>query len=110
MRREHARNYNKLIQKLGVIIPEISAGHVFHQYTIRLTQKSRDDVQQKLASDGIGTMVYYPITQDQLPVYKGMYVPQPLSIEVAKQVLSLPMYPELGTDKQKFIVEKLMGI
>lgn len=108
-RREHARNYNNLINQSGLISPEISNGHVFHQYTIRITNKSRDDVQKKLANVGIGTMVYYPIPQDQLPVYKGTYAPQPLSIQVAKQVLSLPMYPELGTDKQKFVIEKLSG-
>jgi dTDP-4-amino-4,6-dideoxygalactose transaminase len=107
-RREHAGNYNNLINQSDLITPGISAGHVFHQYTIRVTDKCRDDVQKILAEAGIGTMVYYPIAQDQLPVYKGMYAPQPLSIQVAKQVLSLPMYPELSAEHQKLIVEKLI--
>lgn len=109
-RRKLAQNYNHLIQHIGYITPDIIDGHVFHQYTIRVTEKSRNDMQKKLAEAGISTMVYYPIPQDQLPVYKGTYAPQPLSIQVAKQVLSLPMYPELGTDKQKLVVEKLLVI
>jgi dTDP-4-amino-4,6-dideoxygalactose transaminase len=109
-RRQIAENYNNLINDASIIIPEIIGGHVFHQYTIRVTQKSRDNVQKRLTDVGVGSMVYYPISQDQLPVYKGTYVPQPLSTLVAKQVLSLPMYPELGVEKQKLIVEKLIGI
>jgi dTDP-4-amino-4,6-dideoxygalactose transaminase len=109
-RRERARTYNNLLNQAGLITPEISAGHVFHQYTIRVTDKSRDDVQKKLNEAGIGTMVYYPIAQDQLPVYKGTYAPQPLSTLVAKQVLSLPMYPELHYKKQEQIAQVINEI
>jgi dTDP-4-amino-4,6-dideoxygalactose transaminase len=106
-RRQIAQNYNILIQKPGFITPEVIDGHVFHQYTIRVTEKSRDQVQKKLESVGIGTMVYYPIPQDQLPIYKGQYPMRPVSLDLASQVLSLPMYSELEFEKQIQIAQVL---
>jgi dTDP-4-amino-4,6-dideoxygalactose transaminase len=93
---EVARRYNELLAGIeGIITPEIAPGHVFHQYTIRITKGSRDEVQKKLASAGIGTMVYYPVPQDQLPLYKGQYPQYPVSDRLAREVLSLPIWPEI---------------
>jgi dTDP-4-amino-4,6-dideoxygalactose transaminase len=103
-RREVARKYNELLAGIeGIVTPEVSPGHVFHQYTIRITKGSRDEVQKKLAAAGIGTMVYYPVPQDQLPLYKGQYESYQVSDGLAKEVLSLPIWPEV----QQGIQEKI---
>ncbi|WP_066425251.1 DegT/DnrJ/EryC1/StrS aminotransferase family protein [Anabaena sp. 4-3] len=95
-RRVVAKTYNQLLADVpGVVTPEIADGHVFHQYTIKILDGKRDQVQKYLADQGISTMIYYPVPQDQLPVYKGQYPANPVSDLLATQVLSLPIWPEL---------------
>jgi dTDP-4-amino-4,6-dideoxygalactose transaminase len=109
MRRKVAYTYSALLKDLpGVIVPEISDGHVFHQYTIRLTHANRDGIQHKLKEAGIETMVYYPVPQDQLPVYKDPNSACPISKHFASQVLSLPIWPNLSLEKQTRVVEVLL--
>jgi dTDP-4-amino-4,6-dideoxygalactose transaminase len=104
-RREVARQYNELLAGIeGIVTPEIAPGHVFHQYTVRISKGSRDEVQKKLAAAGIGTMVYYPVPQDQLPLYKGTYPSYPVSDGLAREVLSLPIWPELDKKIQNEVV------
>lgn len=97
-RRRVAEVYNRLLADVeGVVTPGLAEGHVFHQYTVRITGGKRDQVQHYLTEQGIGTMIYYPIPQDQLPVYKGQYEACPVSDLAAQEVLSLPIWPELET-------------
>jgi dTDP-4-amino-4,6-dideoxygalactose transaminase len=103
-RNEVARQYNELLAGVeGIITPELASGHVFHQYTVRITKGSRDEVQKKLAAAGIGTMVYYPVPQDQLPLYKGLHPENPVSDRLAQQALSLPIWPEIEAGQQATI-------
>jgi dTDP-4-amino-4,6-dideoxygalactose transaminase len=109
-RREVARQYNELLAGVeGIITPELPPGHVFHQYTVRITKGSRDDGQKKLAAAGIGTMVYYPVPQDQLPLYKGQYESYPVSDGLAREVLSLPIWPEIEKNVLIMIVDALVS-
>ncbi|MDB9340918.1 MULTISPECIES: DegT/DnrJ/EryC1/StrS family aminotransferase [Cyanophyceae] len=105
-RRRAAKIYNDLLADVsGVITPVITDGHVFHQYTIRITGGNRDGVQQYLAGEGIGSMIYYPIPQDKLPVYQGEYPVNPVSDLLATEVLSLPIWPELESEKIEVVVK-----
>jgi len=106
-RRRVAEIYNQLLADVkGLVTPGLAEGHVFHQYTIRITGGKRDKVQQYLTEQGIGTMIYYPIPQDQLPVYKGQYEACPVSDLAAQEVLSLPIWPELEED----MIERVVGM
>ncbi len=99
-RRNIAENYNQLLSNNpNIITPNITKGHVFHQYTIRITNGKRDQLKDYLANLGIGSMIYYPIPQDQLPVYKGQYQPNSVTMKLAQEVLSLPIFPELSLEK-----------
>jgi dTDP-4-amino-4,6-dideoxygalactose transaminase len=103
-RRRVARTYNQYLSHLPQIItPKITAGHVFHQYTIRVLHGQRDGLRQALADQGIGTMIYYPVPQHLLPVYQGQYPAYPVSQQLAQEVLSLPIWPELADDTIKYI-------
>lgn len=103
-----ASRYNELFADIdGVIPPALVEGHVFHQYTVRLTNADRDAVQAKLKDAGVGSMIYYPIPQDKLPVYTGKYPENPVSNDLGTQVLSLPIWPELDMETQSYIVEAL---
>ncbi len=107
-RRQVAKTYNQLLDNVaGVITPTLADGHVFHQYTIRVLDEKRDHVQQSLADAGIGSMVYYPFPQDRLPIYDGQYPANPVSDQLGKEVLSLPMWPELSSETSEFIVKTL---
>ena len=103
-RRRVAEKYNGLLEDIpGIIPPEICDGHVFHQYTVRVKDNKRDELKEKLADKGIFTMVYYPLPQDRLPVYKGQYSANPNSDILADEVLSLPIWPELEDSKIEYI-------
>ncbi|MGF1458662.1 MAG: DegT/DnrJ/EryC1/StrS family aminotransferase [Leptolyngbyaceae cyanobacterium] len=104
-RREVAETYNRLLAEVaGVVTPVITAGHVFHQYTVRVLNDKRDAVKAYLAEQGIGAMIYYPIPQDCLPVYKGQFPTYPVSQQVAAEVLSLPIWPEIEPNVQAHVV------
>jgi dTDP-4-amino-4,6-dideoxygalactose transaminase len=92
-RRDVARRYETaLASAMDVVTPEITDGHVFHQYTIRT--RHRDHVRRALEEQGVGSMVYYPTPQDRLPVYRRGGTCS-ISDGVAGQVLSLPIGPHL---------------
>lgn len=108
-RRQAARRYAELLAgNASVVTPEVVDGHVFHQYTVRLLGADRDAVQAKLREAGVGTMVYYPVPQDQLPVYRGDYTPQPVSLQLASEVLSLPIGPSLAAEEQERVAHALL--
>lgn len=107
-RREVATYYGELLAGVpGVIAPEVSPGHVFHQYTVRLPGVNRDRVRAVMNEDGVQSMVYYPVPQHLLPVYAGRYPSLPVTERLAGEVLSLPIWPEMGREVQERVVEAL---
>lgn len=98
-RQAHAARYTELLgglPRVEVPLTAPPATHVFHQYTVRVP--ARDRVREALAARGIGTGLYYPLPLHLQPAYaalgyrKGNY---PVSEQASRDVLSLPMYPEL---------------
>jgi dTDP-4-amino-4,6-dideoxygalactose transaminase len=100
-RRLNAARYNERLRDSAVVTPvEDGRGtHVFHQYTIRTSQRSR--LQQALTEAGIASAIYYPVPLHQQEVFTGdcSGLRLPATEEAASEVLSLPMYPEL-TEEQ----------
>ncbi|MBB6097854.1 dTDP-4-amino-4,6-dideoxygalactose transaminase [Deinobacterium chartae] len=110
-RRQVAARYNELLAGVpNVVTPELTQGHVFHQYTVRLQGVNRDEVQKQLEAQGIGTMVYYPIPQDLLPIYHGQYPSHPHSELASREVLSLPIWPSLEENGQQRVVDVLRTV
>ena len=111
-RREVALRYNALFAAdARIVTPEGVDGHVFHQYTVRLPGTDRNAVQARLAEDGIGTMVYYPVPVHRLKIYLESHANThcPVAERVAGEVLSLPIWPELDQSIQEEVAHKLMG-
>ncbi|MBD2042278.1 DegT/DnrJ/EryC1/StrS family aminotransferase [Microcoleus sp. FACHB-672] len=117
-RRAVAVHYDQLLSPIpGIIRPqELSEGRgVWNQYTIRIAQTSptgagRDQVRERLQQLGVSSMVYYPLPLHLQPVYKelGYQAGQmPVSEQVATEVLSLPMFPELSPAQQTQVVYSL---
>ena len=89
----------------GIAPPQVVAGHVFHQYTVRVLSGKRNEVQRKLQDMGIQTMIYYPTPQDRLPVYAGQFPEFPKSDILAAEVLSLPIWPQMDDETQAYVIE-----
>ena len=107
-RAEIASYYNNALKGVGDIMPpSISEGrnHIFHQYTIRT--KSREKLQSYLKEKEIPTMIYYPLPLHLQPAFQSLGYKVgdfPESEKVAKEVLSLPIYPELAENIQDTII------
>jgi dTDP-4-amino-4,6-dideoxygalactose transaminase len=107
-RRRAALMYDELLENVfGMTAPEIADGHVFHQYTVRVVGTPRDEVQVQLKAAGIGTMAYYPVPQNRLPVYAEQHPRNPVSERFALEVLSLPLWPEIDLETQKRVSSAL---
>ncbi|MCL0047114.1 DegT/DnrJ/EryC1/StrS family aminotransferase [Thermodesulfovibrionales bacterium] len=99
-RHERAHLYTKLLSDI-VTCPSEKEGsyHVYHQYTIR--SDKRDVIQQKLREHGISSTVYYPSPlhlQEALRFMGHSEGDFSVAEQVSKEVLSLPIYPELDEE------------
>ncbi len=113
-RREAAEYYNKGLQGLSQIeIPFQShnSRHVYHQYTIKVKDGSRDSLKEFLASKGIPSMIYYPLPLQDQQAFKGIAkAADTLSVSsiLSKQVLSLPIHTELNATVQDYIIASII--
>jgi dTDP-4-amino-4,6-dideoxygalactose transaminase len=108
-RREVAQRYNALLAASGapVVTPYVrpDVRHVYHQYTIRAPQ--RDALAQHLQQRGISTMIYYPLPLHLQGLYNDLGMAEgalPHAEAAGREVLSLPMFPELTEAQQQEIV------
>jgi dTDP-4-amino-4,6-dideoxygalactose transaminase len=95
-----AARYDKGLAGLPLALPPRRAdcSHVFHQYVIR--SQDRDGLREHLRAAAIGTGIHYPVPVHLHPAYRGRVPAGPTGLrhseQVAGQILSLPMYPQLG--------------
>ncbi len=119
-RKQHAATYDRLLADAGLISNSTSpvralartpqATHVFHQYVVRVER--RDDLRKFLAERKIGSEIYYPLPLHLQPVfsYLGLKAGDlPVAEQAAKEVLALPMFPELTEDEIRLVVEGIAG-
>jgi dTDP-4-amino-4,6-dideoxygalactose transaminase len=113
LRRQKVSVYSRLFDQIDGVQPPYAAPdshHVFNYYTIRLQngKLNRDKLQPYLHSQGIATAIYYPLSLHLQQVYKSLgHKPGdfPESEKAQEEVLSLPIYPELGDDE----IERIVG-
>jgi dTDP-4-amino-4,6-dideoxygalactose transaminase len=117
-RREKASQYDKLFKESGLteqeslIIPEplykkdgVKNYHTYHQYVIRA--EHRDELRLFLRTKGIASVIYYPLALHLQECFSSFGYKKgdfPEAEKATAEVLALPIYPELGTDKQEYIV------
>lgn len=121
-RNQVARWYGRALKgAAGIECPQVllRATHVWHQYTVRITSGnaqsplSRDDVMKELSARGIGSMCYYPVPLHLQTAFstagyrKGDF---PVSETLSRDVLSLPMYPELSEQQVNYVAANLTEI
>jgi dTDP-4-amino-4,6-dideoxygalactose transaminase len=96
-----------------LIVPEraIYSSHIFHQYTLKVTNGKRDDLRNFLESNKIPSMVYYPGPLHIQEAYRYLGYKEtdfPVTTALCNQVLSLPMHPDMEQDQIDFIVLKVL--
>jgi dTDP-4-amino-4,6-dideoxygalactose transaminase len=105
-RRRVAARYTEAFEGVeGIVPPEVTDGHVFHQYTVRVLGGRRDAVQAALDAQGIDTMIYYPVPCHQLPIYRDMQASMRVSERLAAEVVSLPIWPQMEEAVQDHVIQ-----
>ena len=113
-RQAAAEYYDKLLNNLNYIqIPYVNPNryHVFHQYTIKT--KYRDLLNEKLKDLNIETIIYYPkpIHEQKAFDYLNYKVGSlPVTEKISKEILSLPIYPEITKDIQEYVADSIKNI
>lgn len=112
-RRKAADAYDSLLTQVDGIQTPVRVSwseHVFHQYTIRVKDGKRDDLQAYLQEHKIPSMIYYPVPMHQQDAFSNV-VRRRVSLlrteQISKEVLSLPMHPDLSDEQISFICEKI---
>jgi dTDP-4-amino-4,6-dideoxygalactose transaminase len=106
-RQRNARFYRDLLAVAPVDLPcpaPYQTRHVFNQFVIRIRQ--RDAVRAYLASQGVGTEVYYPVPLHLQPCFSNLGYHSrdfPVAEALARETLALPIYPELSEDDIAYV-------
>jgi len=120
-RREKASYYDKIFKESGLVeeglvqIPHplykdrgVQNYHIYHQYVIRA--KERDRLQEFLKEKRVATAIYYPLPLHLQKCFSYLGYREgdfPVAEEAAREVLALPIYPELTSDEQDFIASSI---
>jgi dTDP-4-amino-4,6-dideoxygalactose transaminase len=110
LRRQHARFYDSHIPPgIGRIVEMKGAKHVYYMYVIRV--QSRERLMGYLKEKGIECGIHYPLPLHLQPAYasldftKGQF---PVTEQLAGEIISIPMYPELSREQQQYIIDALV--
>ena len=111
-RRERASIYDQALRDLPEVVLPPAPGKgidpVYHLYVIRA--RKRDDLEKFLIARGIGAGVYYPLPLHLQPCFAGLGYREgemPESERASREVLALPLYPELTDDQQAYVIRSV---
>ena len=113
-RQANARRYRERFHALGlsyqVRLPVAKENrHVYNQFVIQVGNR-RDQLRRFLEAAGIGTEVYYPVPLHLQQCFAGLGYGKgdfPVAEKAAETTLALPIYPELTSDQQTYVVESI---
>ncbi len=109
-RRKNAALYNELLHGTKVVTPPIEQGNesIYNQYVVRVPD--RDAVKKKLNDAGIGSAIYYPLSLHEQTCFQYLGYKKgdfPESERACREVLALPVYPELPEEHLRYVVKAL---
>lgn len=110
-RQQIAAQYDQALSQLDGLAGPYKAPHrthIYHQYTVRVLGGRRDDLQKFLKEHGIGTEIYYPLPLHLQACFAHLGYREgelPESERASREVLSLPIFPELRHEELKFIID-----
>jgi dTDP-4-amino-4,6-dideoxygalactose transaminase len=111
-RRKNAAFYNNALAGLPVRLPVIQPCNdtIYNQYTIRVPGGRRDALRKHLSDYGIGTEIYYPVPMHTQQCFAHLGCKDgdmPVSEAAAREVLSLPIYPELTSQQMQYAADTI---
>jgi dTDP-4-amino-4,6-dideoxygalactose transaminase len=111
-RRANADLYRELFADAGledvVTVPTDVPGHIYNQFVIRVPR--RDELAEHLSRSGVGTAVYYPVPFHMQGCFKELGYAEgdfPHAEKAAREVLAVPIYPELTREQQAYVVGRI---
>lgn len=113
-RRKAAAYYSNAFESNpNIITPTISdfTTHVFHQYTLKITNGKRNELHKHLLDNGIPNAIYYPVPLHSQEAYKDDRYNEDdfiVTNELIDTVISLPMHTELGEEQLAFITKTVL--
>jgi UDP-2-acetamido-2-deoxy-ribo-hexuluronate aminotransferase len=113
MRRQAvAAAYDKAFEEIEHIVCQKIAAystHVYHQYTVRITNGKRDELQSFLKSKGIPSMIYYPVPLYKQEAFAGYHngIPHKNTEQLCQEVISFPIHTEMKEEIQSYIIESI---
>lgn len=114
-RKNVADDYDKAFSGCDqLIIPERVnySSHIFHQYTLKIKNGKRDGLKKHLESNGIPSMIYYPGPLHLQEAYSFLGYGEndfPVTSSLCKEVLSLPIHPDMEEDQIEYITSTVLG-
>lgn len=121
VRLKHLDTFNQARQKVASAYDKAFAGcdpvtvpyrapwssHIFHQYTLKINEQQRDELKKFLTSRKIPAMIYYPGPLHMQEAYRYLGYSAndlPVTSELCREVLSLPIHPEMEEDQLDYII------
>jgi len=110
-RAQNADAYRERLHGVGDLqLPQVSPDcrHVYHLFVIRTSH--RDELMKYLQANGVGCIIHYPIPIHLQPAYKEHHWQEgdfPITETCAKEILSLPMFPELAVEQIDYVCETI---
>lgn len=113
-RQENAAYYDRAFEASGlstrVGLPAKRAGlrHIYNQYIVRVAD--RDALREHLGAAGVGTEIYYPVPLHLQECFSDLGYADgsfPKAESAARETLALPIFPELESEEQDYVVEKI---
>jgi dTDP-4-amino-4,6-dideoxygalactose transaminase len=97
-----------LSQKIGLPFQDPAAFHVWNQYSLRIGEGRRDALKAYLQQNGVGCEIYYPVPLHKQQCFQGKScskVDLPETDRAAREILHVPVYPELTSSEQHRVVD-----
>lgn len=114
-RQNVAKHYDNVFNSFSdIIIPfrEVNSTHVFHQYTLRITNGKRDEFKKYLFDKGIPSMIYYPLPLHHQKAYQSLSKISGelnVSVKLCNEVISLPIHTEFDDEQLDYITQHIIN-
>jgi dTDP-4-amino-4,6-dideoxygalactose transaminase len=112
-RQQIAKQYSELLNGIGdLILPQTAVGatHVYHLYVVRTSH--RDALQAYLTSQGIGTLIHYPVPPHLQIAYKDLGYMKgslPIAEDMANTCISLPLWPGMSKEQVEIVCDAIIS-
>lgn len=113
-RQKNAAEYRSIFAKSSIgekaLLPakaEYRVRHIYNQFSILVEEGDRDELKKTLLENGIGCDIYYPVPLHLQECFKDLGYKEgdlPVSEEVSKKIIALPIFPESTTEQREYVV------